>query len=621
MCGIIGYVGEQNATPILIDGLARLEYRGYDSAGIAVLDSQGAIVVHKRAGKLRNLSNAISSSQPHGVQGIGHTRWATHGEPNDINAHPHVDCTGDLALIHNGIIENYQELRKELMAEGHVFTSQTDTEILAHAIERELAQGAENLETAVRNILPKLRGAYAMVVMSRKEPGKLIGARNNAPLIIGAGNGESYFASDMTALLKHTRSMLTLNDGEYAVITAADIRIHTIDGKQVQRTPIHVEWDAQSAEKDGYPHYLLKEIMEQPAAAQRALLSRIKPLDDRLVPQIDEIDALAQSGKLKNISRIIMLACGTSYYASLIGRAMLERWARIPVEPWVASEFRYADPVVGPDTLVIAITQSGETADTIASVRLAKESGAVVVGLTNMVGSALTREVDVTLYLNAGPEISVPATKTFVTSVMTLTVLALKLAELRDTLDAFAITSLLRQVETIPAKMEKLLEIVGVENNTIQQTAKWLAPCQSAMFIGRGSGYAVAREGALKLKEVSYIHAEGYQAGELKHGPITLLDEFTPLLAVATHSIVYEKVISNIQEVRARRAKVIAVATEGDELIHKHAESVFYVPEIDELLVPALAAIPFQLLAYYTAVERGCDIDQPRNLAKSVTVE
>lgn len=622
MCGIVGYVGPRDATPILMEGLARLEYRGYDSAGIAVLAADGAVTMRKRAGKLTNLSAALRElALPQSQQGIAHTRWATHGKPNDTNAHPHLDCTGDIALVHNGIIENYVELREELRAEGHTFISETDTEILAHLIERETADGT-GLAEAVTRILPRLRGAYALVIMSRREPDLLVGARSNIPLIVGLGDGEQYFASDITALLRHTRQMVTLQDGEVAVITPAGLRITAPDGSTVQREPIMVAWDAEMAEKGGYPHYLLKEMLEQPDAAQRALLGRIAAgADGQLVAKLPEFQAWAATDALAKITRVVLLACGTSYYASLIARAQIERWARLPVEPWIASEFRYGDPVVGPDTLVVAITQSGETADTIAAIKLARAAGAPVIGITNTVGSALTREVDATLFMQAGPEISVPATKTFVASTLVLTLLALSLAQARGTLAPAALTELLEQVETLPVLMSETLAIAEDPENHIRQVARWLATCQSAMYIGRGVGYALAREGALKLKEVSYIHAEGYPAGELKHGPITLLDQQTPLVAVALASHTYEKVVSNIQEVRARHARVIAIATTGDRMISEHAEDVFYVPAADELLAPTLAVIPLQLLAYYTAVERGCDIDQPRNLAKSVTVE
>lgn len=622
MCGIVGYVGPRDVSAILMDGLARLEYRGYDSAGIAVLEDDGQLQVRKKAGKLVNLASELATSPLAGHFGIGHTRWATHGIPNDTNAHPHLDATRTIAVVHNGIIENYQELRTELQAEGYIFTTQTDTEVLVHGLSRELLRGASTLHSALQRLLPRLHGAYAIVAMSRLEPDVLVGTRYNVPLIVGLGDGENYFASDMTALLKHTRQMVTLNDGEIVVLTPASALLYTADGVPLTREPLLIEWDAQLAEKDGYPHYLLKEMMEQPAAARRALLGRIVGTqEDSLRSNLPEIEAWLATGKLATIQRVVLLSCGTSYYASLIARSMIERWAKLPVEPWIASEFRYADPIVGPETLVIAITQSGETADTIAAIRRAREAGAPIIGITNNVGSALTREVDATLYMQAGPEMSVPATKTFITSTLVLTLLSLSLAQARGTLDNRTITALLREIETLPVLMEETLSIGTEQPNHIQQVAKWLAGCTSAMYIGRGVGYPLAREGALKLKEVSYIHAEGYPAGELKHGPITLLDPQTPLVAIAIKSNTYDKVISNIQEVRARHARIIAVATAGDTSITEHAEDVFYIPAVNELLAPTLAVIPLQLLAYYTAVERGCDIDQPRNLAKSVTVE
>lgn len=620
MCGIVGYVGPHSATPILMEGLARLEYRGYDSAGIAVLDDAGAIAIRKKAGKLNNLAQMLATATIPGSLGVAHTRWATHGRPNDENAHPHQDCTGDIALVHNGIIENYLELRNALLAQGHTFISETDTEVLAHMIERETADGTP-LATAVGRILPQLRGAYALVIMSRREPDKLVGARSNIPLIVGLGEGEQYFASDITALLRYTRRMVTLAEGEVAVITANSVSITAPDGSAVTRAPITVEWNAEMAEKGGHAHYLLKEMLEQPQAAQRALLGRIVPAGDNLAVRLPEFEAWLAQGTLPQIARVVLLACGTSYYASLIARAQIERWARLPVEPWIASEFRYADPVIGPDTLVVAITQSGETADTIAAVKLARAAGATVIGITNTVGSALTGEVDATLYMQAGPEISVPATKTFIASTIVLTLVALSLAQARGTLDPVALTALLRELEAVPALQTATLTTFTEDNAAMQRVANWLAGRTSAMFIGRGVGYPLAREGALKLKELSYIHAEGYPAGELKHGPITLLDEQTPLVAIALQSHTYEKVISNIQEVRARHARIIAIATEGDTAINTHADDVFFVPALDELLAPLVGVIPLQLLAYYTALARDCDIDQPRNLAKSVTVE
>lgn len=626
MCGIVGYVGPRDAAAILMDGLARLEYRGYDSAGIAVLDGTGAIALEKRAGKLSNLSEALKTAALAGSPGIGHTRWATHGRPNDTNAHPHLDCHGQIALVHNGIIENYLELRQELLAHGHTFQSETDTEALAHLLEDELAAGA-TLTEALRRVLPRLRGAYAIVAMVRSEPDVLVGTRADVPLIVGLGTGESFFASDMMALLRHTRRMVTLRDGEVATITPAGLTIQRLDGTVVAREPLVINWDAQMAEKSGYDHFLLKEIMEQPIAARRALAGRIQERAGQPVPFLEPFEAWLATGALASIQRVVLLACGTSAFAAEAARAQIERWARLPAEACIASEFRYGDPVLGPEVLVIAITQSGETADTIAAVRRARAAGSPVIGITNTIGSAITHEVDVTLLMEAGPEISVPATKTFIASLLVLSLLALALAQARQTLDPIAVARLVGELEALPFLLEEVLEGAtgtgpsGQPESDVRRVARLLATCRSAMYIGRGIGHVIANEGALKLKEVSYIHAESYPAGELKHGPIALLDPATPLLAVALQSQTYEKVVNNIQEVRARNARIIALATRGDTVIAQHADDVFYIPAVDELLSPILGVVPLQLLAYYAALECGRDIDQPRNLAKSVTVE
>ncbi len=663
MCGIVGYVGPRDAAAILMDGLARLEYRGYDSAGIAVLNATGAMRLEKRAGKLENLTQALVGAEMTGSPGIGHTRWATHGRPNDLNAHPHLDCQGTIAVVHNGIIENYLELRQELTSRGHQLHSETDTEVLAHLLEEEMVHDGD-LAAAMRRTLPRLRGAYAIVAMAVAQPDLLVGARSDVPLIVGLGEGEAFFASDITAILRYTRRMVTLHDGEVATITPQGLVLCRIDGSRVEREPLTVEWDAQMAEKGGYEHFLLKEIIEQPIAVRRALQGRVREEQGVLQPWLEDFEAWVATGQLAAIRRIVLLACGTSLYAAQVARAQLTRWARLPVEAVVASEYRYEDPIVGPDVLVIAITQSGETADTIAAVRLARAAGAPVIGITNSVGSALTHEVDVTLYLQAGPEISVPATKTFVASLAVLTLLSLSLARAvtgsqallngvgsssprwpdassaaipsepsvkplsgeslstsRAPLDAVGISTILSELEMVPALMDEELEITTQETSVVRRVARSLARCQSVMFVGRGVGQVIASEGALKLKEVSYIHAESYPAGELKHGPIALLDPETPLVAIATRSATYQKIVSNVQEVRARNARIIAVATQGDGEIGEHADDVIFVPAIDELLTPLLAIIPLQLLAYYTALERECAIDQPRNLAKSVTVE
>ncbi len=620
MCGIVGYVGPKNATPILMDGLQRLEYRGYDSAGIAVIAGNGELEVRKAAGKLENLRTALAIAEPAGTLGIGHTRWATHGRPSDDNAHPHVDCSGDVTVVHNGIIENYAELRDEMIAAGHTFRSETDTEILAHLIEAEL-RGPIDLAQAVRRSLARVTGSYVIVVASKRHPDRLVGARLNGPLIAGLGNGENFLASDIPAILRHTRQVIIIEEGEVVEVTANAVAITTLAGAPVVREPMHVDWDIESAEKGGFPHYFVKEIHEQPHAIQRALLGRVSEQHGAMSLRLAELDRLVASGALDNIRRIAIMACGTSLHAGLLGKYAIERLAAIPVEVSVASEYRYADPIVGPDTLCIALTQSGETTDTLAATRLARERGAPIIALTNVVGSAITRVADAVLYLQAGPEISVTATKTFVTTTTVLYLLATWLGERSGALHAEEKDVLLGALAMLPAQVQRVLDASAAADSPIAAIAERLAQCQSAMFIGRGYGFPLALEGALKLKEISYIHAEAYPAGELKHGPIALLDERVPLVAMALASKTYDKVVSNVQEVRARGARVIALATEGDDTISRHAEDVIYVPASPELVSPLLAVVPLQLLSYHVALARGCNIDQPRNLAKSVTVE
>ncbi len=621
MCGIVGYVGGQQAMPILLEGLRRLEYRGYDSAGIAVLDGDGKLVVHKSAGKLANLVGVIQDERPIGSVGIGHTRWATHGRPNDNNAHPHSDCHNEISVVHNGIIENYAELREELLAQGHHFRSETDTEVLAHLIETHYALTKGDLLRAVRLALSRVTGSYSIAVISQRHPDLLIGARCAGPLIVGLGEHEKFLASDIPALLKHTRQVIVLEEGELAALTPESVQIYDLAGNPLVRQPIMIEWDVEAAEKGGYDHFMLKEIHEQPDAIRRALLGRVVETPMGLELRLPELAALEAQGVLGRIQRVVVLACGTSLYAGLVAKYMLEQWARLPVEVVPASEFRYSDPVVGPEVLCVPITQSGETADTLAGVRQARESGVPVISLTNTVGSAITRLSDAVLYLQAGPEICVVGTKTFVTSLVVLAMLSLYLGRLRGTLKADELERILIALRNLPAQAQRILDRADGAEDTIAAVARQLSTCRSFMFIGRGVGYPIALEGALKLKEVSYIHAEGYPAGELKHGPIALLDPETPLLAIATASKTYDKVISNIQEVRARDARVVAIATEGDLSIPRHAHDVFYVPYTHELLAPVLQVIPLQLFAYHAAVIRGCNIDQPRNLAKSVTVE
>lgn len=622
MCGIIGYVGsrETDITSILLDGLSKLEYRGYDSAGIAVLTSTGKLELHRRAGKIANLVASVSNgSRPgDGTLGIGHTRWATHGRPNDTNAHPHPDCTGVLTVVHNGIIENYAELRSELEQNGHTFRSETDTEVLSHLIEHYyFGEAAHELVAAVRFALQRVTGSYAIGVVSKEHPDLLVGARCNGPLIVGLGENEQYLASDIPAILKHTRQIIILEEGEIVALRPSDVAISKLDGTLVQRDPLTIEWDVEAAEKGGYPHFVLKEIFEQPDALRRALLGRVR--NGQL--HLPEMERMQQAGMLDKIQRILIVACGTSYHVGVIAKYAIEQWARIPVEAITAAEFRYCDPIVGPETLCIAITQSGETADTLVGIRQARERGAPVIAVTNVVASAITRLSDAVLYLQAGPEIGVVATKTFISSVTVLYLLGLYLGQYKGRVAAEPLHEILDALEQIPEQTERILDRAKSAQDEIEPLAKRFSTASSMMFIGRGVGYPTALEGALKLKEISYIHAEGFPAGELKHGSIALLDPDVPLIAVATASHVYEKVVSNMQEVRARDAQVVVVATEGDESIKKHADYVLYVPATLEVLSPLLATIPLQLFAYHTAVARGCNVDQPRNLAKSVTVE
>lgn len=623
MCGITGYVGSQgtDVTSILLESLGKLEYRGYDSAGIAVLTSTGSLEVRRRAGKIANLVATVENgARPHdGTLGIGHTRWATHGRPSDANAHPHLDCTGTLTVVHNGIVENYAALRDELLQQGHTFRSETDTEVLSHLIERSYFGAAHHdLAQAVRLALREVIGSYAIAVVSKEQPDLLIGARlGGGPLIVGLGENEQFLSSDIPALLKYTRRVIVLEEGEIAVLRPSGASVTKLDGAPVQREPLTIEWDAEAAEKGGYPHFALKEIYEQPDALRRALAGRVYNGQLHLL----ELERMQQSGLLDNIQRVIIVGCGTSYHVALIAKYAIERWARVPVETITAAEFRYCDPIVGPETLCIAVSQSGETADTLVGIRQAREHGAPVIAVTNVVASAITRLADAALYLQAGPEICVVATKSFVSSVTVLYLLGLWLARQRGKLSADQIGELLTALERVPAQVQSILDRASSPDDVIAPLARRMARCSSMIFIGRGVGYPTALEGALKLKEISYIHAEGFPAGELKHGSIALLDPETPLIAVATASHVYEKIVSNIQEVRARDARVIVVATEGDEAIRQHADDILYVPATPEVFSPLLASIPLQLFAYHAAVARGCNVDQPRNLAKSVTVE
>jgi glucosamine--fructose-6-phosphate aminotransferase (isomerizing) len=608
MCGIVGYVGPKRATDVLVGGLARLEYRGYDSAGVAVID-HGAVNIVRRVGRLANLRDALDAHPVAGVTGIGHTRWATHGRPSEENAHPHRDCTGKIAVVHNGIIENYAELRADLASAGHSLLSETDTEAIAHLIE---ANYEGDLVTAVRRTTAMLHGSYAIAVVHLDDPEEIVAARLESPLIVGLGEEENIVASDIPAVLEYTRRILALRDGETARVTKDGVVVYGPDGAEVEPELMTVEWDLDAAEKGGYEDFMLKEIYEQPRALRETLRGRMG--EDGLI-QLSELAMTPE--EVAGISRVVIIACGTSYHAGLVAKNLIERWARIPVEVDVSSEFRYRDPIVGDDTLVVAITQSGETADTLAGVREARDRGAKVMAITNVVGSRVTRESDGVIYTHAGPEIGVAATKTFTAQIAALNVLALKLAQAKGTLSADEIDSLWEELATLPDIVETELADLG----DVDACARECKDAVSSLFLGRGVGVPIAMEGALKLKEISYIHAEAYPAGEMKHGPIALITEEVPIVFVATQGPTYEKVVSNMQEVRARGARVVAVATAGDDDIRRHAECVLYVPRTSEALSAIPASVPLQLLAYTIAKLRGCDVDQPRNLAKSVTVE
>jgi glucosamine--fructose-6-phosphate aminotransferase (isomerizing) len=610
MCGIVGYTGPREAGPILIEGLRRLEYRGYDSAGIALVDEDGDMFVEKRAGKLSNLQTAIADRTPHAAIGLAHTRWATHGRPNDLNAHPHQDCTGEITVIHNGIIENFSELRDGLEARGHRLTSETDTEAIAHLVE-EAYKG--DLADAVRATLRQLDGAYALVVMHKSEISRLVGARQDVPLIVGLHGEESFIASDVAAILAHTNRIVFLEEGDVADVRPTGVVVTDIDGNVRERPETIVDWTPEAAEKGGFDHFMAKEIHEQPEALRQCIAGRVSR-DGQI--RLEEIAGLADA--LDAITRIELVACGSAYYASLVGAAALEEWTGLPARSTVGSEFRYSPPPLDEHTLVIAVTQSGETADTIAPTRHARELGCPIVAVTNTVGSAITREADAVVFLQAGPEIAVAASKTFTTQVTTLVILAAAIAKARGTLAADTENDLADALHALPAAAQRALDLSSPGAPAI---ARRYVNSRGFMFVGRGATMPAALEGALKLKEVSYVHAEGYAAGELKHGPISLLDAECPLVAVATRSPVYEKLISNVMEGRARDARVIAVATEGDEGIEAAADDICWVPDTHEALSPVLAIIPLQLFAYHVAVARGTDVDQPRNLAKSVTVE
>ena len=611
MCGIVGYVGAQQAAPILLDGLRRLEYRGYDSAGMAVCGPEG-LRVCKTKGRLQALAELTEEGRAvPGTLGVGHTRWATHGEPNDINAHPQVSENGLFAVVHNGIIENYALLRAQLTKKGYTFRSQTDTEVVAQLLAYYYA-ASHDLFEAVNSMLSAVEGAYALGIVCADAPDRLIAARKDAPLLLGCGDGENFLASDVTALLRHTRDIVYMDDGELAVITAGGIRIYDERRRPIEKEHQHIDWDVDAAEKGGYDHFMLKEIHEQPAAIARAITGRIQ--NGRVVLS----DLTMTDREIRELGRICIVACGSSYHVGMVGKYSLERLLRRPVEVSLASEFRYSDPIVGPGDLVIVISQSGETLDSMAALREARKRGARILSIVNVVGSSIARESHDVLYTWAGPEIAVATTKAYSTQMVVVNLLGLYFGDVLGTVDLDTYTAMVRGIEALPAQMERLL----ADTEDIRAAARELAGHDQIFFIGRNLDYALSLEGSLKLKEISYIHSEAYAAGELKHGTISLIEEGTPVIAAATYMPLFDKAMSNVVEVQARGAQVLALTTDaGAAQMHSRVERVLTVPETETMLLPQLGVVPLQLLAYYIALERGCDIDKPRNLAKSVTVE
>ena len=609
MCGIVGYVGDKQAADFLVEGLSKLEYRGYDSAGIAVYNGE-SIRVAKCVGRLAALRDKIKDDVPQGTVGIGHTRWATHGRPSDVNAHPHTDCSGDFVVVHNGIIENYLALKEELIEKGHAFKSETDTEVVAHLLE-EVYNG--DFEDSVREVVRRIEGSYSLVFMCRQHPDELICTKQDNPLVIGLGDGENFIASDIPAIIARTRRTYILNDGEMAVVKKDAITITNRKGELVTKKVFEVNWNAEAAEKGGFEHFMLKEIHEQPKAVRDTMSQRIAKDGKSIV--MDELKWTADY--LNNFNKIYIVACGTAYHAGLVGKFYIDKLARIPVEVDVASEFRYRDPIVDENTLLIVVSQSGETSDTLAALKESKRRGAKTLALTNVVGSSIAREADQVLYTWAGPEIAVASTKAYTTQLILFFMLSLYMSEIRGTQTTERIAELVGLLQKVPAQISETLSDV----EPIKTFAKQYGFNEDVFYIGRSLDYDVALEGALKLKEVSYIHAEAYAAGELKHGTLALIVEGVPVIALATQKSVYEKTLSNIKEVKARDAVVIGIAAEGDDELEKYVDHVMKVPETDELLIPILTVVPLQLLAYYAAITRGCDVDKPRNLAKSVTVE
>jgi glutamine---fructose-6-phosphate transaminase (isomerizing) len=614
MCGIIGYIGSKPVVPVLLDGLRRMEYRGYDSAGVALVSPEG-IELRRSAGKLINLENAIRTEPLDGVYGVGHTRWATHGRPTEENAHPHRDCTGKIVVVHNGIIENYLELKHELQAQGHLFKTETDTEIVAHLVEREMR--TDGLENALRRALKLMRGMFALVLVSVDDPEKIVAVRNGPPIVVGLGDNEFFVASDIPAILSHTRDVVFLGDEEMAVITRSGVVFTDYSGREVSKTSQRVLWDPIAAEKGGYKHFMLKEIYEQPTAARDTILGRVSL--DRGEIFFEDLHVAPE--KLKNLRKVIILACGTSWHAGLVGKYMLEALAQVPVEVEYGSEYRYRNPIVAPNELAIVITQSGETADTRAALLEATRKGASSIAICNVVGSAVTRDADGTVYTHAGPEIGVASTKAFTSQLVALQLLGLYLAQVRGTLTKEEIRGHIDELLHLPQTIEEAIKASA----GIEKVAERFYSRTDFLFLGRGINYPIALEGALKLKEISYIHAEGYPAGEMKHGPIALIDERMPVVAIAPDDHVFEKMVGNVQEAKARGGAAIAITTAGDDrmtaVLDPKNDVQISMPRTSALLTPIIMTIPLQLLAYHIAVRRGCDVDQPRNLAKSVTVE
>ncbi|MDO9576895.1 MAG: glutamine--fructose-6-phosphate transaminase (isomerizing) [Candidatus Cloacimonadales bacterium] len=612
MCGIVGYIGTRNATPITLEGIKRLEYRGYDSSGLAIIDAEGNLKIHKKPGKIIELERTLPSPEKiYGTVGIAHTRWATHGEPTEVNSHPHTCCHHKLALVHNGIIENYRNLRKKLESENHIFVSDTDTEALVHLIEH-FANKTDNLTQAVQEALKLVEGTYGIALISSDHPDQLIAARKGSPLILGIGENEFFITSDVSAIIIHTKKVIYLQDNEIVTLNRDSFKITTLENEAVNAKISVVDWDVSSIDKGEFKHFMLKEIFEQPVSVENAFRGRLFPNLSTV-----RLGGLNMTGEeLRRIQRLQIVACGTSWHSALIGKYLIETLARIPVEVEYASEYRYRNPIIPPETVVIFISQSGETADTLAAMREAQAKGARALGITNVVGSTIARESDGGVYIHAGTEIGVASTKAFTSQVTILSMIAVLLGRMNNLSPTFG-ASYIKEIQKLPEKIQQILDT----NDKIMEIAKTIIDAKNALYLGRGVNFPVALEGALKLKEISYIHAEGYPAAEMKHGPIALIDAKMPVVAIAPDDMIYDKIISNLQEVKARNGRIISIATEGDKRIAENSESVIYVPKTIYTLQPILTVIPLQLLAYYVANLRGLDVDQPRNLAKSVTVE